>query len=615
MCEHRGASLEDVRAALSQEGWRGFMLARRFVTEAPRQWRALARLARTVPWAARSDLTARQVRFSLLGSFSTGNIAEALTLAALERGVLPSIYQAPFNQASLAIRDPASQLYASQPDVVVLAIDPADRAPLSRRDVDVAGFLDELMREVELAHARSGALVLVHNFLAPEFRAAGMQGWRYAAAEAEFHTRLNLALAERCRTLSWAHVIDVARLQAILGGRWPTLHQPRFLGAYRCTEDLAFAVAREYAAIAAALKGFTKKCLVVDLDNTLWGGVVAEEGVHGIAIGGGYPGNLYHELQLLLRRLHERGVLLAINSKNNEADGWAPFHQRSEMLLQSAHFSAWRINWLDKATNLREIARELNLGLDSLVVLDDNPVERRWMEEAVPEVFVLPASDPLDMLRAVSTTLLFDGLEHSREDGLRAQSYAASAQRAAAQEHSASLDDFLAGLRLKIEVFRPQAGHLARVAQLTQKTNQFNLTTRRYTQEQLQEFSSDETVEVWCCSVCDRFADEGIVGVVILRRRERQCLIDTLLLSCRVLGRGVERALLWAACQRAAEWGMQVMQGEYRRSEKNGQTARFFREQGFTLIQEEPYGSMWTLALPAPRAMLPDWVTLTRREG
>lgn len=618
-------SLEEVLVALSQEGWRGFTLARRFLWENPRQWRVLARAARTASWKDRADYASREVTFALVGSFSTENLTDALTVAAIERGLLPQVYHAPFNQGSLLVREPSSVLYTAHPDLVVFAIDLADRlfplwgspgeTPPAKARAAGERFLDDLLAEMMLVHERSGALVLVHNFLPPEFRPLGLSGWRQECAESTFFLQLNLALLERCRALPWVQVVDVVRAQTLSDSRWSSLHQSRFLGAYRLAEDTARQVTREYAAIAAALRGFTKKCLVVDLDNTLWGGVIAEEGVNGVTIGGAYPGNIYSELQQVIRALHERGVILAINSKNNEADAWEPFRQRAEMVLRPEHFSAWRINWHDKATNLRAIAQELHLGSDSLVVLDDSPVERGWIESDVPEAHVLHAQDPLDMLRALSCSFLFDGLELSDEDQLRSRSYAAAAQRRAAQTRAASLSEFLAGLELQVEVFPPQKGHWGRVAQLTRKTNQFNLTTRRYTQEELRTIAADENVQVLCCSVRDRLADEGLVGVVILRKQRQACVIESFLLSCRVLGRGVERALLWAACQQATAWGSGEIHGEYRCSEKNQQTARFYLEQGFTLARESSTSSLWTLPLPAPPNMMPDWITLTLHEA
>lgn len=618
-------TLDEVVAALAAPGWRGFSLVRRFVSENPRLWRSVVRAARTVPWTKRADYAVRSVQMAMLGSFSTDNITDALIFATLERGLIANVYHAPFGQASFVVREPTSPLYTMQPDLVIVAVEPAVRfcqpweysgetsgAP-PQQEID--RFLDDLLTEIHLVHERSGAFVIVHNFVPPEFRPLGLSGWRQENTGPAFYLRLNLALLERCRALPWIHVADLMHAQTLSAGQWTTLHQARFLGAYGLSAEVALTVAREYAAVAAALRGYTKKGLVVDLDNTLWGGVVAEDGVSGLAIGGGYPGNIYLELQRVIRALQERGVILAINSKNNEADAWEPFRQREEMRLRPEHFSAWRMNWRDKATNLREIAQELNLGMDSLVVLDDSPVERNWMESMLPEAHILHAEDPLEMVRLLSSSMLFDGLEISQEDRARTQSYTAAAQRRTAQAAAPTLEGFLAQLAVAVAVFQPQESQWGRVAQLTQKTNQFNLTTRRYTQEQLRMMCADDKVKILCCSVRDRFADEGIVGVVVLRKQEHLCVIDSFLLSCRVLGRGVERALLWAACQCATQWGGERIVGEHRCSEKNGQTARFFPEQGFELVSEDSTASLWTCSLPAPHSMKPDWIALTVREG
>jgi FkbH-like protein len=383
------------------------------------------------------------------------------------------------------------------------------------------------------------------------------------------------------------------------------------MGAYYLPEALTPLLSREYVAVAAALKGFAKKCLVVDLDDTLWGGVAGEDGVAKLEIGGGYPGNIYRELQQVIYQLSERGVILAINSKNNQDDAWEVFERRPEMVLRREHFSAWRINWQDKATNLQAIAQELGVGLDSCVVLDDNPTERAWVEEWLPEVYVLPAQDPLEMLRVLATTPLFDTLDSTAEDQLRAKSYTAAAQRRTLQANTTNLAEFLSQLDIEAVICRPTESQLGRVAQLTQRTNQFNLTTRRYTHEQIKALWTNANVELLCCEVRDKFADEGIVGVVILHKSTEAWSIDTFLLSCRVLGRGVEGALLWAVCHQAATAGARWVYGEYVRSAKNGQIEGFYREAGFTPVAGDAIGSHWTLALPAPAELRPTWISLS----
>jgi FkbH-like protein len=349
-------------------------------------------------------------------------------------------------------------------------------------------------------------------------------------------------------------------------------------------EELGSLLATEYAATGAALRGLVRKCLVLDLDDTLWGGVVGELGPDGIQIGPSYPGNIYQAIQHAARRAHEDGVLLALNSSNNEADAWQVFERRKDMVLERRHFSAYRINWRDKVDNLREMADELNLGLDSIVVLDNDPVHQAWIEERLPEVHVIPASDALDMLQALAAGRLFAGYRSTAQDRARPQSYVAAARRRTEETAAADRETFLAGLGLTVNVGRATPDALPRLAQMAQRTNQFNLTTRRYTESQIAALCASPEVEVLWAACCDRFADEGITGLAILRGPGDEWLIDTFLLSCRVLGRGVERALAAAVCRTAAARGVRHLRGEYIRTPRNTPAADFYREIGFTAV-------------------------------
>ena len=251
------------------------------------------------------------------------------------------------------------------------------------------------------------------------------------------------------------------------------------------------------------------------------------------------------------------------------------------MILKRADFSAHRINWQDKASNIRGLAAELNLGLDAFVVLDDNPVERDWIEEALPEVEVCPASDPLEMLRWLVTCRRFDTLAITREDALRAKSYAAAEERSQLATQSSNLEEYLTSLETKVEIGCIASAQIARVAQLTQKTNQFNLTTRRYTELEIQERMQNPSWRVFWCACRDRFADEGVIGAALIEIKNDEWLIDTFLMSCRVLGRGVEKAFLGTICNQAHDSGAKVIRGDFIRSAKNLQTENFFETCGF----------------------------------
>jgi FkbH-like protein len=598
---------------LGTAGWKGFSFLRRYRSETPTPARVLARQIRSVPLSARPDFESRRVRFAFVSSASMANLENAVMLESLARGIIPEQHHSASRQTSRELRDPGSGLYAFQPDVVVVAVAPA--APSADADPtvaigksDAAAFLDSLVEDLRALRARSEALLLVHNFVAPELRTLGLQDWREPDGTSAVYARLNLDLAERCREIPDTQVVDVAHLTALAGASWWTLHRGFFLARVGIAEPLAPFLAREYAAFGAARRGFVKKCLVLDLDDTLWGGVVGEVGADKVEVGSEYPGRIFQALQQVALQLHERGVVLALNSQNNEEDGWAPFQRRREMRLERRHIAAWRINWKDKVTNLRELAAELRLGLDSFVMLDNDPVQRAWVEDRLPEVHVIAAQDPLEMLHALVTERLFESLGRTAEDALRAKSYEAASLRREQETSAADREAFLHGLGLVVTVGRATPDTLPRLAQMAQRTNQFNLTTKRYTEGQIRDLCGSPEAKVLYCSCHDRFADEGIIGMAILLRRDAEWVVDTFLLSCRVLSWGVERALA-AAVYRAAA-GAAFLRGDYVKTAKNGISAGLYRDLGFELVRADDEQATWRLPLPAASDAAPPWITL-----
>jgi FkbH-like protein len=596
-----GLDLDEIVAALGGAGWAGFASLRRYLAERPREARAVAQRLQGVDWRARGDFEARSVRYAVLADSGTANLRGPLLLESIVRGVIPEQYHAAPGRISHEIGDPESGLWAHRPEVVVLA------APHS--EISDA-LLESLLGWIRELRARSQALVVVHELMPPEFRAGGIHDWREPDGPSAASARLNQALREGCRAIPDVHLVDVGRLAALSGAREWTLHKTRFLGGFAFPEELALLLGREYAAFGAALRGLQRKCLVVDLDETLWGGIVGEVGAAGVAIGGAHPGNIHQELQRVVRQLKERGVVLALNSRNNEEDAWQPFQERPEMLLRKHDFAAWRINWGDKAQNLRELSRELGLALESLVVLDDDPVARAWIEDSLPEVHVLPAQDPLDMLRMLATTRVFEGTSRTAEDALRARSYEAAVLRRQERDATADRAAFLGRLGLEVAVGRASQQELPRLSQLSQRANQWNLTARRYSEAQLAELVASGRGAVLYCTCRDRFADEGIAGLLVLRKGEPAWAVESFALSCRVLGWGVERALAAAACSVARDAGAVELQAEYVATARNRQAESFYEELGFAPVTRSGAGSTWRLALAAPPDLTPPWIRL-----
>jgi FkbH-like protein len=572
---------------------------------------ALARFLAGEKVRNRMDFAARSVRVSVASDSSLDNLADPLALRLLERGMFGIQYHSPFAQLALETRNPDSGLSQHKPEVVVLAPLTGIWQKLVGTSPDaVTQAMEAAWSQVAALRENFAGLILLANAVPVENRPHGILESRRNLGRADFARAVNLQLSQRCRETGDAFVLDAQWLAGQAGTVWPGLHKQQLMASRPFTDSLADLLAAEIAAFCAARKGFARKCLVLDLDNTLWGGVVGEDGVAGLQIGGGFPGNIYTELQKEIAVLHERGVTLAIVSKNNEADAWEVFNQRPEMVLKRADFSAHRINWQDKASNLQELAAELNLGLDAFVALDDNPVERDWIEEALPEIEVCPASDPLEMLRWLTTCRRFDTLAITHEDALRAKSYAAAEERSRLATQSSNLEEYLTSLETKVEIGCNSVNQVARVAQLTQKTNQFNLTTKRYTESEIQERMHNSAWRVFWCACRDRFADEGVIGAALIEIKSNEWLIDTFLMSCRVLGRGVEKAFVAIICQQAHRAGAKVIHGEFIRSAKNAQTENFFESCGFALDERNADFSKWHLNLPAANGLIPKWIAL-----
>ena len=329
-----------------------------------------------------------------------------------------------------------------------------------------------------------------------------------------------------------------------------------------------------------------KKCLVLDLDNTLWGGVLGEEGIEGIKIGGDYPGKAFLYFQEALLELSKNGVILTICSKNNEQDVLEAWEKNPFLVLKKEHFATYRINWQDKATNIKEIATELNIGLDSLVFADDNPTERELIRQvlpmvAVPEFPSQPYELPVYFRQLIED--YFKVYSITDEDKKKTQQYKANASRAQEQRSFADFTDFLRSLNIQMFIEQANEFNIQRIAQMTQKTNQFNLTTRRYTDADVRQFLNKDW-RIWCLSVSDKFGDNGITGCVMITPDGK---IDTFLLSCRILGKGIEFAYVKQVLRMLLHDGMKKLTASYIPTSKNSQVSEFYDKCGFSLVSEQ----------------------------
>ena len=566
------------------------------------------------------------VRVALLSSFSIEFVHDALIAFGFLEGLRVELYQAGFGQFRQEILNRDSGLYAFAPHAVVLALEGKDLAPdLYRHDVpdatDLSATVIEAGRELsELAKVfreRSAATLLIHNFVPPTWPRLGILDGEGESSQAELVASLNADLRRVCRDSRGIHTVDYAGLVQRTGAlSWYDDRMALYARAPIARGALP-ELALEYVKFLRALTGKTKKCLVLDLDNTLWGGVVGEEGPHGIALGPEYPGSAFVDFQRAVRGLRQRGVILAIASKNNPADVDEVFATNSHMVLQREDFSVVRVGWNAKSQSLSEIATHLNIALDHIVFVDDNSFECDEVVHALPAVTVLPLPiQPEHFVRTLLKPGYFDSLSMSTEDLRRAELYEQRDQAEELRARSESLEDFYRRLEMEVTFAPVDNSSLARAAQLTQKTNQFNVTTIRYTEAEILERCVNPDNLVKTVRVRDRFGDSGIVGVMMARASGSDVEIDTLLLSCRVIGRTVETAMLAHVSEYATQRGALRLRGRIVPTAKNAPARDLYERHGFRSDPNDGTGTApWSLELSTGGIPYPEWMKIVSEAG
>lgn len=565
-------------------------------------------------------------RVAFLRSFTIEPVVPLLKAEAALYGIDITAQVGEFNSYAQEILDPASSLYSFDPQVVVLAVQARDLSPdLWRNFGDLSSA--DVAAEVERAHKsvgemvaayrkRSSAHVILQNMEEPAVTASGVYDSQAANGQRDAIRKINEAIGKVAADHPGVYVLDYDSLVARHGReswhderKWLTARMP-------IASDSLISYAREYLRFLLPITGKVCKALAVDLDNTLWGGVIGEDGMEGIKIGAEYPGAAFLALQRAILDLYRRGIILAVASKNNLDDAMEALASHPEMLLRPEHFACLRINWTDKAHNLREIAKELNIGLDAVAFLDDNPAERRRIQTELPEVTVidLPA-DPMGYAPALRDCPVFERLSLSDEDRERGRMYAEQRQRAELEAGASTLEDFYRSLAMEAEIAPVSPQTLARTAQLTQKTNQFNMTTRRYSEQEIEALAQDKNSRVVTIRVRDRFGDNGLVGVVIVHAGNADAWeIDTFLLSCRVIGRTVETAILSYIAQSARQEGARSLTGWFKPTKKNAPAKDVYSAHGFVKAAEQDGDILWRLDLAERDITCPEWVSVQVQE-
>ncbi len=534
----------------------------------------------------------KKIKVALAASFNVSGFKEVLYVQCRQQRIAADIYVAAYAQYNQEILDRSSGLYRHQPDVIILFVDTAshlgdylfnasERSDRQRRNF-VSGKRAGLESLIEALEKNTRATIIVHNFEVPAYSPLGILENKQPFGMKESIEDLNRQLAGKYKKDPRVYVYDFAAKAGRIGQQDILDHKMYYMGDIKVDLQLISSITADYLAYIRPMLGASRKCLVLDLDNTLWGGVVGEEGIEGIRLGPTPEGRSYWEFQKYILSLFKQGVILAINSKNTEKTVLQVLKEHPHMVLKEEHFAAMQINWENKVTNMKAIAAELNIGLDSLVFMDDDTFNREVMARELPEVHVVDMpDDPALYLKTVQELDVFSVLQITREDKGKSRMYAQNRQRQQFEKQSADIDQYLEGLRMNVTFFEPSALTIPRMSQLTLKTNQWNMTTRRYQENDIAAMAADDAWQIRAMQVEDKFGDNGIIGLIIVKKQGRVWRIDTCLMSCRVIGRRLEEVLVGSMINLAKKAGVEEMVGEFIPSGKNGPAMDVFRQLGF----------------------------------
>jgi FkbH-like protein len=573
--------------------------------------------------ALRRVISGSTVKIAYLSNFTVDLLPAYVNVRCAREGLPAAAYVGPFNQYFQEILADGAPLRAFTPDIVLLSLSlrqlrPQAVAAFGSLSVEARVALrDDVLAHIEewTAHAlrKLDATILITNFVTPARPAAGTADLKAEYGETEFLLDLNLALLRRFKAETRVHVLDLDRLAGLFGKDRVTDLRMYHLAKMEWSEDFLPVLADEILRHVKAIRGLTKKCLVLDLDNTLWGGVVGEDGPGGVRIGPGDPeGEAYLAFQHRIRAIKERGILLALCSKNNPADVEEVFRLRPEMPLRPEDFAVTAIGWEPKHVGLAAIAKELNIGTDSLVFVDDNPAEVALVNEFLPEVETVQLPpDPARFVETLDRLTAFEKPWILREDTEKGEQYRQMRARRALERQAGNLNDYLAGLQTKLRIRPATPADLPRLHQLFSKTNQFNVTTRRYSPGELEAFLATPSCELDVVWAADRFGELGTIAAYLLRRADGRLEIDSFLMSCRAMGRGIETAIMnriKATLLEAPD--CTELTAQFVPTSKNMPAATFFDDQGFRRTGERDAGRTYVLrredATPMPCA----WVEM-----
>ena len=554
----------------------------------------------------------QSVRVAVLGDAALQHLVPLLRALFARRGVRSDIYEASYDSTDVEVHDAASGLYRFRPDfVVILCASEKVKAKLygaADRGDFVSAVVGRLTGLWQAVQASCQANVIQTTFVLPSERAFGNYELKVAHSVGSLFAELNANLVAAARQARHVLLCDLDHLAADVGRRNWADEALWHLSKGLCRLDYLPLVAQAVVDVAMAAQGRFVKCVVLDLDNTLWGGVVGDDGLSGIGLGDLDEGEAFVAFQRFIRELKRRGIILAVVSKNEEAAARAPFREHPDMVLREDDIAVFIANWDNKAQNIRRVQQALNIGFDSMLFLDDNPFERGLVRDLLPEIVVpdLP-DDPALFLRAIGDAGFFETASYSPNDAERARQYRDEGAREEMRAGFTSIDDYLRSLGMSIRLERFKPFNLPRIAQLIQRSNQFNLTTRRHSEAACAAIMADPAHIALTVTLQDKFGDYGLISVVILTRQGTSLEVETYLMSCRVLMRGVEHFVMNRIFDYAAREGLERVVGRYVATAKNAMVRDFYADFGFQRLADDGNAIAWALApsqyVPRPAFM------------
>lgn len=543
------------------------------------------------------------LKIAVLGGSTTSDIVKVLELFLRNRGIIPSFYESEYAQYWSDAVFGTPELDEFKPEIVFIHTCSRNIEEKPTVGEDAKSVSEKLEREYARYEKmwtslseKFGCVIIQNNFEMPSERLLGNREVGCAYGRIDFITRLNIKLYDYAQTHANFYIHDINYLSAAYGlERWHELrhwHLYKYALSVSAIPDFAYSLSN----IICSCLGKNKKVLALDLDNTLWGGVIGDDGQSGIEIGHEtHEGQSYLALQKFVKAHKELGVLLTVCSKNDPENALEGLNH-PDGVLKPSDFTLIKANWNEKSLNLEETAQELNLLPESFVFVDDNPVECDIVKAQAPEIMTINFEDPEECIRRIDKCGYFEVTNLSADDAKRGEMYAANAQRAAAEKKFASYDDFLASLEMSAVIGEFDPVHIPRITQLTNKSNQFNLTTKRYTQAEMEATAASPNYIRLCGRLTDKFGDNGIVSVVIGEKRGAELHIDLWLMSCRVLKRGMEYAMINRLVEEAKKAGIETIFGYYYPTKKNAMVKELFGDFGFEKTSEDGDGNtVWKL--------------------